>query len=253
MEKYFEINEQNNNIFCKLYYEKGTPIKRMILFGHGFAGHKDNAAARRFAEKVLAKHKDTATVVFDWPCHGKDVKKKLTLDDCMSYLSIISEYLKKEYEPEGLYAYATSFGGYLILKYISENGNPFEKMVFRCPAIDMYGTFAHTIMQPGNMEMLKKGKTVAAGFDRKVDITMNFIQELIDSDIRERDYLDYADNIMIIHGTKDEIVPYDIVQEFCENNVIEFYPMEGADHRFQNQQHMDLATKMVMEFFENRV
>lgn len=250
MEKYFEINEQSNNIFCKLYYEKSVPIKRIILFGHGFAGHKDNAAARRFAEKVLAKHKDTATVVFDWPCHGKDVKKKIALNDCMSYLTIITDYLRKEYEPEGMYAYATSFGGYLILKYIHEYGSPFNKMVFRCPAINMYGTFTNTIMQPGNMDLLKKGKSVAVGFDRKVDITLNFLQELEENDIRKLEYLDFADDILIIHGTKDEIVPIDIVQDFSENNVIEFYPMEGADHRFQNQQHMDLATKMVMEFFE---
>ena len=250
MEKYFEINEQNNNIFCKMYYEKGVEIKRMIVFGHGFAGHKDNGAAKRFAEKTLAKHKDTATVIFDWPCHGKDVKKKISLVDCMTYLEIVTRYLKENYEGVMLYAYATSFGGYLILKYISENGNPFEKIVLRCPAIDMYGTFTNSIINQENMELLNKGKIVPVGFDRKVEVTLQFLQELKSNDIREREFLDFADDIMIMHGTKDEIVPINVSSEFCENNVIEFYPIENADHRFQNQQHMDLATKMVMEFME---
>lgn len=249
MEKYFEVNEQGNNIFCKLYYEKGAPIKRVILFGHGFAGHKDNKAAQRFAEKVLAKHKDTATVIFDWPCHGRDVKKKITLDACETYLETIVNYLKKQYETDEIYAYATSFGGYVMLKYLSEKGNPFKKLVFRCPAINMYETFTNNILKPDDFDILNKGKPVQAGFDRKVEVTSSFIQELKDNDIRKLDFLDFADDMMIIHGMKDEIIPIDEVRKFSEDNVIEFYPVEGADHRFMNQQHMDLSTKLVMEFF----
>ena len=70
--KYFEINEQGNNIRCKLYCGEKGAHDRAVIFCPGFAGHKDNSAANKFAEKLLSK-KDAMVVVFNWPSHGDDV------------------------------------------------------------------------------------------------------------------------------------------------------------------------------------
>ena len=131
MFRYFEINRQGHNIRCKIYFQDLRAAGRAVVFCTGFAGHKDNNAARGFAEKLLSKHKDMAVVVFDWPAHGDDVKKKLTLDDCDTYLGYVIGEIRDRYGIGELYAYATSFGGYLVLKYISENGDPFRKIVLR--------------------------------------------------------------------------------------------------------------------------
>ena len=45
-------------------------------------------------------------------------------------------------------------------------------------------------------------------------------------------------------------MPFDAGREFADNSLIEFIPVEKADHRFQNPTHMSLATKYVMEFFD---
>ena len=118
MEKYFEINKNGQNIWCKLYYSKGVPIQKMILFGHGFAGHKDNGAAQKFADRVLTKYKGIAVLIYNLPCHGDDVKKRMVLQDCMTYMRIVLEYIQTEFNTDQIYSYATSFGGYLVLKYI---------------------------------------------------------------------------------------------------------------------------------------
>ena len=250
MHKYFEINERGNNIRCKLYYkDKGAPEKA-IIFCTGFAGHKDNAAAEKFAEKVLSKYKNIVIIVFDWPAHGDDVKKKLTLGDCDTYLQLVIEHVKNEIGAKQLYAYASSFGAYLVLKYLHEHGDPFVKTALRCPAVSMYDILTGRIMKNDEYDRILKGKDVLVGFDRKVVVTAALLDDLKQNDVREWDYLDYADNMLIIHGTADEVVPYSHSREFAENNVIEFISVEGADHRFQNPQHMSLATKYVMEFFE---
>ena len=49
MSENFEINENGFNIRCKIYAEKGGPVRKAVLFGHGFDGHKDNNAAERYA------------------------------------------------------------------------------------------------------------------------------------------------------------------------------------------------------------
>ena len=249
MERYFEINEAGHNIRCKLYCRDIHSIRQMVLFCHGFGGHKDNSAAAKFAERLTSKHKYAALVTFNLPCHGDDVKKKLELDVCLAYLDLVQRHLREKFETDELYCYATSFGGYLTMLYLHRFGSPFRKIVLRCPAIPMAEVLMGTVASAGDAELLRKGREVAVGFDRKVPVSPAFFQELKENDIRTYEFLDWAEDILIIHGTEDEIVPMEATHEFCENQLIEFIPIAGADHRFRSQRAMDQAIKEILEFF----
>lgn len=249
MNKHFDINQPGHSIRCVLYYNEIRSIQKLVLFGHGFGGHKDNKAAERYAEKVLAKYKNTAVLAFDLPCHGDDVKKKLTLNDCMTYIQMVIHYSRETLGAQQLYVYATSFGGYLFLLYLQKFGNPFEKLAFRCPAVNMHETLTHSVMQSADADKLRKGKDAEVGFDHKIRIGMPFLQELQENDIQKMDFLDFAENILILHGTKDEIVSFDKVRDFADNNLIEFLPVEKADHRFQDPRIMDGAIQQINRFF----
>ena len=250
MEKHFDINRSGCSIRSKLYANKPRMIRQIVIFGHGFGGHRDNKAAERFAVKLLAKHKDAGFITFDWPGHGDDGRKNLTLSDCDLYLRLVIEYAKEELGAEEIYGYATSFGGYLFLKYIAEHGNPFRRLALRCPAVNMYESLCSRIMTGGNMENIEKGKPALVGFDRKIRITKEFLEELREADIRKNEYYDYADDILIVHGTKDEIIPFEDSRRFAEDNVIEFIPAENADHRFIDPKIMDLAIHTMIEFLD---
>ncbi len=249
MEKYFEINHDGQNIRCKMYSGEKTGFRKIVLYLHGFAGHKDNGAARKFAERVLHKYKGIAVVTFDLPCHGDDVKKTLILKDCMTYMNLVIQYLKETYESPELYAYATSFGGYLVLKYLKDFGNPFVRIALRNPAVNMYELLTETIMKEDDMEIIRKGKEVPVGFDRKINVSGKFLEDLAASDIRKENFIDECEDILIIHGTKDEIVPFEASSAFADDNIIEFIAVEGADHRFQNPKLMETAVKEVISFF----
>ena len=250
MNKYYEINTESSNIRCKIYCNEKVPPKKAVIYCTGFAGHKDNNAANRFSEKLLSREKDAAVIVFNWPAHGDDIKKKIVLEDCSTYLGQVIRDTGARFGIGELYAYATSFGGYLVLKYISEHGNPFEKISLRCPAVNMYDVLTRTIMKNDEFDRIMKGKDILVGFDRKIIVTKALLDDLKENDIRKRDYIAYADNILIMHGTKDEVVPIEDSKEFAENNVIDFITVENADHRFQNPNHMNLANKYTMEFFD---
>ena len=196
-----------------------------------------------------ANHKDPENDLFLDDVHIDDVKKKLTLVDCDAYLSLVIGDAREKFSEAALYGYATSFGGYLFLKYIHDHGSPFEKTALRCPAVSMYNVLTKAIMRNDEMDRLKKGKEVPVGFDRKIMVGQAFLDELQKYDIREYDYLDYAENLLILHGTKDEVVPFEDSRTFAENNLIEFIPVENADHRFQNQKQMDEAIKQIQNFF----
>lgn len=247
-EKYFNINKPVGSIRCKAYLSDPRSVSRVIVYGHGFSGHRDNKAAQRFADYVLKKHRDVAVITFDLPCHGDDVKKKLSLTDCDGYIGAVAEYAKAQYGTDDVSVYATSFGGYLILKYIYEHGNPFRKIALRCPAVNMYKVLSDTIMEPDELKALSRNKPIEVGFDRKIKITKAFLDELKNADIGGLDYRDAADDILIVHGTRDEVVSFDYVREFAEKNDIKFVSVENADHRFKAPTKMDEAIKSIYEF-----
>lgn len=252
MVKYFDINEASNSIKCKVICDNFRETKHVVLFVHGFGGHKDNKAAESFAEAAMSKIKNLAVFIIDLPCHGKDVKKKLTLSDCDTYISLTIGYIQNEMKVEDICAYGTSFGGYLLLKYLHDHEkNPFRKIALRCPAVSIGDVMYNRMMTEENRVLLDKGKDIQAGFDRKVLIDKAYLDDLNNHDIRKYEFFDYADDIMIIHGTKDEIVSFDESQKFAEENVIEFIPIDGADHRFQNVDKLKLAHSYMIDFYRN--
>lgn len=250
MQRYFSVNAGCSSIRCKLYYgQEPRTIRRMVVFVHGFGGHKDNGAAEKFAQRVLSKYKNIGIVTFDLPCHGDDVKKKLSLADCSTYLSQVVAFLQETYACQALYAYATSFGAYLTLSYLAEAGNPFRKVALRCPAVDMYQILTEKILSPQELALLEKGKSVAVGFDRKVPVTREFLDELRQTHIQALDFLDYAEDILLIQGTGDEIVSYDAVWNFSQSQLIDLVTVPGADHRFRAPNSMEQANKAILAFF----
>lgn len=249
MHRYFEINEAGHNIRCKLYYQDLKNIHTVVLFAHGFGGHKDNGAAELFAQRLTSKYPGWAMITSNWPTHGDDVKKVLRLSDCEAYYSLVIDYIREKFQPRDLYSYATSFGGYLTLRYIHRHGSPFRKIALRCPAVNMYEALTRSIMDSDSLSLLEKGKTVPVGFDRKVPVSPAFLEELKEQDIRTWDFLDYAEDILILHGTKDEIIPFDVSRDFADNQLMEFIPVEGADHRFRHPKAMEQAMKEMLAFF----
>ena len=249
MEKYFNINDAGFSIRCKLYAKDPNDVKTVVLCGHGFGSDKDNKSAARLAKHLLDKNRGAAVLTFNWPCHGDDVRKALRLKDCDAYLSAVLSWIKARYPNAALFGHATSFGAYLFLKYLSEHGDPFQKLALRCPAVPMYDVMTAAIMSEADLERIKKGKPVPVGFDRKVEIDKVFLDSIKEADLRQRDFLPYADELLIVHGTKDEIVPFDAVKAFAEDNVIEFEPVENADHRFQSPEKMDFAIAKICAFF----
>lgn len=248
MTKTFTINQAPYSIRCLMYHNGGTAFGRVVICCHGFGGHKENGAMKRFADYVLSKHRDLAVLCFDWPCHGEDARRKLELSDCDAYLRLVTEYARDRLGARKLYLYATSFGGYLALKHIAEHGSPFEKLALRCPAVNMYDVLTANIMTEENRALLDKGKDALVGFDRKIRLSRAFLDEMRAADITRTDFLGDADNILILHGTKDEIVPIEAVRDFAENNVIEFVPVQNADHRFMDKDIMQEAIIRIADF-----
>ena len=249
MEKYFNIKAKGFMVRCKIYCNNLKNIDTAIIFGHGFGGHKDNKAAQRFAMRVLKKNQTAAVITFDLPGHGDDTHNKLSQEKCDECLRAVIEYTKDNWKTDKIFGYATSFGGYVFLSYIKEHTNPFLKLALRCPAVKMYSVMKNTVISDEELSLIKKGKSVMIGFDRKVEVSPSFINELANSDIAKNDYTEFADKILILHGTKDEVAPFGDAEKFAQKNGIEFIVIEDADHRFSDPKKMDIAISSIITAF----
>lgn len=250
MEKYYSINRNGCSIRCKLYSADGHAPESVVIYGHGFSGHKDNAGAQKLAAKLHKRHPRTALLCFDWPCHGEDAGAKLSLDGCLRYLDAVLADTKERFRTDTLYGCAISFGGFLFLQYIRRCGDPFRALALRCPAIPMYQVLTDCVIPEDAQALLRRGKPALVGFDRKVKVTQDFLKELQAADLMERDFRQIADTAVVIHGTKDEIVPFDAVRAFAETNGIPFFPVEKADHRFSDPKKLDEAMEIMLAAFD---
>ncbi len=247
-ERYYNINADGYSVRCKLYSNGKASADRLVIAFHGFGGHKDNRAVQRFAERMLSKYPASAVLSFDLPCHGEDGQKKLSLKACERYIQILLSDSEERFPNAALFAYATSFGAWLCLNYFLAHGAVFEKTVLRCPCVNMYRAMTEVILSSDDLEKLQRGRDVLAGFDRKVKISRDFLTELMDNDLSEEDFIPFAENILILHGTKDEIVPVRDVLSFADRNIIEVLEIPNADHRFTDPQIMNQAIADSMGF-----
>ena len=106
-----------------------------------------------------------------------------------------------------------------------------------------------SIMTEENRALLVKGKDTEVGFDRKIRVSPDFLQELREADITKHSYLSIADDILILHGTQDEIVPFKAVRRFACENRITFLPTQNADHRYLDPGKMTEAIQQLEDFF----
>ncbi len=251
MEKLFDINEEGYSVRCKLFFLKDIhAIERVVIATHGFGGFKDNKSVEKFAERLYTKSKDFGIITFDFPCHGQDARKKLLISECQTYLKLVIKYAKEQLHAKALYNYSVSFGAFNTLKYIAEEGNPFTKIALRSTSVKLYDIMYGTISDDDHKK-LARGKEVLAGRDRKMKISREFLESLksTDEEILNFDYIDYAENILMLHGTLDDSVPIQDARDFSEKNIIELIEVDRADHRFSNPQCMDLAISKIIDFF----
>ncbi|MCI5760125.1 MAG: alpha/beta fold hydrolase [Eubacterium sp.] len=249
MVKNFDINEQKYSIRCKYYCGKDPhSVTDIVIATYGFGGNKDNSATEKFAERLISKYKHFGVVVFDWPAHGADSLNRFLPDECVTYFDLAVNYARQEMHAQNLYAYGTSLGGYITLRYLTEHGDPFRKIALRCPAINLYDIMMADIT-PDEQTKLDRGKEIVRGYTRKIRLTSEFFDQLRAADVRKREYFDFADDMLILQGTKDAFIPFDTVREFAEDNVIELIRMENADHPFSDPGIMDLAISKIIDFF----
>ena len=231
------------DIKCKLFQPDNGDIERIILGVHGFAGDKESSVLSALAEE-MQEHK-TALVCFDFPAHGASEADEtyFTVVNCKRDLLTVAKWANETYQNAEKTVFATSFGGYISLLCAKElSGFSF---VLRAPAVTMPKVLTESVLKIPPAEFQRQ-KSVDCGFERKINLPYAFYEELLQYDPVNAEY---SRKILIIHGDRDDIVPYTDILSFCKKHPsITLMAIAGADHRFKKDGELAQIIKLTKDF-----
>ena len=248
MVEYKNITNKNTIIKTKVFLpETNKKYDRMFILCHGFASSKESDSISIISKKL--NEKNIPAIAFDFPGHGESVDniEKLTVENCISYINIIENYIKEILKINKISIFATSFGGYVTInKLIKENINDFENIILRSPAIDMKNILLSSLIKD-DICTFQTNKKAKAGFGGKIEIPYSFYENLCENDILKS--YNMSDKIIIFHGTKDDTSPildtYKFIRQNPKNKML--IELEGLQHKISNKEIEVIANKMLSE------
>lgn len=240
--KRFCIKHNDYDIACKIFF--GNKIDGVIIGVHGFAGDKESSVLRALADNLCKRN--YALLCFDFPAHGLSTApdNMLSVQNCQRDLMTVADYVLSNFQGKKYGIFATSFGGYITLLCAQKLKN--FKKVLRAPAVTMAESFIEKIVPITKEEFLQNGGA-ECGFERKMFVSANFYTELVQNPPQIPD-----EPLMIIHGTDDDIIPYQAVKTLSDNHPnISLVTVGGADHRFKHPGELELIVQKSAEWFLN--
>lgn len=242
----FEI-EREYPIKCKIFFPSHASIKKVVLGVHGFAGDKESSMLSELARAIAPL--GGALVCFDFPAHGESSadESKLTVENCINDVLSLAQWIGDTYPSAEKYIFATSFGGYISLLASDKLEN--YKMILRAPAVTMPRVLLETVLKI-TPEEFECHKVIECGFERKIQLPYSFYENLTRYDPFAKEY---GNDILVIHGGKDDVVPLTDVESFVKNREnIKLFVIKDADHRFKKKGEIELIVHETMMFMNNK-
>ena len=239
--KYYELSEIYE-IPLKHFLPEGA-VTGFITAVHGLGGDKESSAIEALAERMTAR--GFAVTAFDLPAHGTSKADGYfcTANCCLDLTAVFEHACRLYPEAERKAIFATSFGGYVALN--SMDALPADvRLVLRAPAVDMRATFERLL--PVTLDEYKRAGFVKMGFERRFNVPYTFYSELCEKDISRTDM---QREMLIIHGSKDDIVLPEHTARFCEANPkARLEIIEGAGHRFKGKGELERVVELAEEY-----
>ena len=234
MEKELKIK----NLATKIYLPTSTP-SQIVIGIHGFFGDKESSVLVKLGKEL--SQSNAALVTFDLPCHGaNDNSKLLRLSDCTQAIEDVFSWVHKNFPGKPISVFATSFGGYLTLLYLSNHIEQLNKIILRAPAINMSQVLENVLLPFQSLSAEDLKSTTDIGKEQRLLVDYHFIEELRNNNLHQIKPVETF--LYILQGKKDDIVnPEENANFFNKNypNRHQIIYFENADHRFKKPGELD--------------
>ncbi len=206
------------------YIETGDTTKPTLIFLHGSPGSWD--AFKKYLSD-LDLQKQFRLIAIDRPGFG--YSNFGTAEDLETQANLILPFIKSKNNNQPNTLIGHSMGGPLVAKLATKSPTLFKNLVILSGAIDPN---AETPENWRPILMTKPIRYLIPGVFRTSNDELWWLKD--DLKIMKSQLHNIISNIVIIHGTKDSLVPYSNVsfmeKAFINARKIEVLPIEKADH-----------------------
>ena len=215
-----------------------------IIF-HGFTGQKTGTKFSYVQLARMLEAKGIATFRFDFLGSGEsDLNfKDMTFKDELACARIILEETLKMENCTEVYLLGHSMGGAVASELAKLYPDVIKKMVLWAPAFNLPAALDYLT---GKMEPNQEGLYDHGGFE----ISQDFVDDILAHDFYQN--LDtYKNNLLVIHGSEDKTVPYDISKIYIPKfgKQLQFVTIEGGNHNFDTIDQIKEVLRLSLEFF----
>ncbi len=238
------ISIEHDYVINMKLYEPESEINGYIIAVHGFCGDMESSAIKALAKR-MERH-NYAVISFDFVGHGTSLADEhFSLSACQQDIQDVMKFAAEKYSDNRFVGvFATSFGGYITLLEMDSISDT-VKIVLRAPAVNMERSFLTFL--PDFDKFKADGKCIM-GYERRLTVPYSFYDELRNNSVINRNY---DRPMLIIHGSRDEVVDPTDIQMFCHiNPKAELKIIEKADHRFKASGELDKIIDISEEYFD---
>lgn len=227
--------EIENKIKGKIYNLKKDrkDVERVLLVCHGFYSDRHSSATLKVAEQL--EETGTPVICFDWPGHG-DNREELSVKNCISTLQTMEKWLYREFPQAEIILYGSSFGGYMILLYVSEGMEVYP---------DRIGRYIFLKSPAIRMDEILKKHLLSDEMEYSMKIPPEFYDDLKKNRLSADKIRSVDKHILAFHGDVDQVAPFrDLTELNCHN--IEIEELKGAPHSFRGK-YIDIMGQKMRE------
>ena len=219
--------------------------KIALLLIHGLSVDKNEYLNLYLDFSAFLLDKNIASIRFDLRGHGKsggnskDISIIGSIIDSKTILKSLYTLLKNYSKYDGIHVIGTSFGACGALSLAKSYPSKIRSIGLLAPGLDFEETllmgksdFACSFYNAETIKnMFRTGQIL---FDEQMWLDIKFIEEM--KLIKPKDILSkITQPTVIIHGTKDPIVPIEVSQKSIENlKNIKLFQIENMDHGFMD-------------------
>ncbi|MDO5557204.1 MAG: alpha/beta fold hydrolase [Clostridia bacterium] len=241
-------NYKDYLINIKEYIVKDS--KEVCILCHGFCSWKDSDSIVTVAKRL---NKDGITAIaLDFPCHGDSnlSPEYLRVENCISDIKVLEEYIKEKYKVDKISIFGVSFGAYIILnKVIREKKGYYKNIILRSPAIDMKNILINCLIKE-SINDFKKNRIVKAGHGGKKEVIYDFYEDLIKNDILK--LYNKNERIVLIQGNIDDTAPIEDTYKFIKlDKNLELIEMKNVNHRMTGIE-LDMVANIVNNIIKRK-
>ncbi len=247
MQHYVQL-ETPKGVMRGFFHQPNTTKCPVCIIFHGFTGQKTGTKFSYVQLSRLLEAKGIAVMRIDFLGSGESdlTFKDMTFKDELSCARVIIEEVMNMPITSEVYILGHSMGGAIASELSKLYPDVIKKMCLWAPAYFMKEAVQVMVK---DAPLYKEGIYDYFGYE----LSTNFVE-----DITQRDFasgLDiYKNKLLIIHGTKDETVPFYVSQNYSKYLYpgYQLHAIEDGTHNFDSVEHIKNVLSLTMNFFTDK-